>query len=464
MAFSRANPSPRYRQLLELYARMHKEGERRLGIPPERTFPGSSLAPHITRVKQLIEATGAKTVLDYGSGKGTQYRPQKIVVDGQHVADGIAEYWDVEVECYDPGYGPYSALPQGKFDAVVSTDVLEHCPEDDLSWILDEIIGYARRVVYLNVACFPARKSLPNGENAHITVRSPDWWEEKIRARIAQRPDLKWELHAAEIANGSVKESVRGSERTPADGAVADYLTTIELEGRTARFYTPNDMTRWRARSLYDKEPITIEWLRAMPKGSVLADVGANVGMYTVFAALAREARVFAFEPESENYALLNRNIGLNGLDTKVVAFCAALAERATLDRLYLSSVMPGGSCHSFGREVGFDLQARTAAFTQGSIAFRFDDLVEAGHIAEPDFVKIDVDGFEHSVVRGMERTLRRGKVRSMIVELNPALGEHLEMRSFLEGLGFRWDAAQVASATRTSGTFKGVGEHVFRR
>jgi hypothetical protein len=213
MPFSRANPSPRYREMTALYCRMHAEGETRLGIAPEQTFPGSSLLPHVQRIKRLIKATGATTVLDYGAGKGMQYRPQKIMVDGQHVADGVAEYWDVdEVRCYDPGYPAHRELPQEKFDGVISTDVLEHCPEEDLAWILDEILGFATRFVFLNVACFPARKSLPNGENAHITVRPPQWWRETLAARADGYPGLLWELHAAHAGGGVLMESLFRSD------------------------------------------------------------------------------------------------------------------------------------------------------------------------------------------------------------------------------------------------------------
>ena len=458
MAFSRDNPSPRYRELAALYARMHLEGETRLGIPAAHTFPGSSLAPHIERIKAMIEATNSKTILDYGAGKGLQYRPQKIIVGGRHVADGVAEYWDAEVSCYDPGHAPYSALPKGVFDGVISTDVLEHCPEQDLPWILDEILGYARKFVYLNVACFPARKSLPNGENAHVTIRSPDWWAGLVRARAASRPQLLWQLHAAYDAGGSLAETMF------TNAAQSAAVTEVLVEGRPARFHTPNDMTRWRAQTLYTKEPVTIEWLRSLPENAVLADVGANVGMYSVFAALARRARVIAFEPESENYAVLNHNLRLNALGDQVLAFCAGLSDRGGIMRLYLSQAQAGGSCHSLGEEVGFDLRPRPAAFAQGSIALRFDDLVEAGEVPAPQYVKIDVDGLEHKVIRGMERALRAGAVRSLLVELNPSLAPHLEIRAFLESLGFAWDAKQVAAATRTSGPFSGVAEHVFNR
>ena len=207
-SYSRGHPSPRYRELLALYARMHVEGETTLGIPPEQTFPGSSLGPHVARIRSWIERTGARTILDYGAGKGLQYRPQRVVVDGRHVADGIAEYWDVdEVRCFDPGYAPHNALPEGKFDGVICTDVLEHCPEEDLPWILAEIFGYATAFVYLNVACFPARKTLPNGENAHITLRSPQWWRDQVAAHAS----VPWDLHAAFQQDGKVLAHVFGS-------------------------------------------------------------------------------------------------------------------------------------------------------------------------------------------------------------------------------------------------------------
>ena len=440
---------------------MHAEGETRLGIPPEKTFPGKSLDRHIVRIKRLVDATGAKSLLDYGAGKGFQYRPKKVVVDGKHVADSIAEYWDVdEVRCYDPGYPPHQALPGETFDGVVCTDVLEHVPEEDVPWVLDELFAHAKTFVYVNVACFPAQKSLPNGENAHVTLRSPQWWSKAVSDCASARPAVRWELHAAYRDGERIVEAL-----FPAAGAGGSaQVTTVELEGRQARFQTPNEMTRWRAQTLYTKEPVTIEWLRAMPMGADLLDVGANVGMYSVFAALARGAKVLAFEPESENYALLNENIRLNHLGERVIAVCAGLSDHAGLERLYLSQPGAGASCHSLGAEVGFRLEPRKAAFVQGSLALRFDDLVEQGHAVVPGYVKIDVDGFEHKVVRGMEKTLTDRRVASLIVELNPALAEHRELRSYLQSLGFTCDAAQVASATRKSGPFEGVAEHVFRR
>jgi hypothetical protein len=79
-----------------------------------------------------------------------------------------------EIACYDPCYEPDRKLPVGKFRGMIPTDALEHCPEQDMPWIVHNIIGYATGVAFAKVACYPARKRLPNGENAHCTVKLVD--------------------------------------------------------------------------------------------------------------------------------------------------------------------------------------------------------------------------------------------------------------------------------------------------
>lgn len=195
MNFSRNNPSPRYLVLQEQYRAMHEKGESFLGIPADETFPGASLAPQAARIKRLVDLTEAVTILDYGSGKGKQYFPHQIKDGSGGERPSIADYWDVEpVVCYDPCYPPFSTLPVGKFDGVISTDVLEHCPDEDIPWIIGEIFGYAKRFVFANVACYPARKRLPNGENAHCTIKPVAWWSEVFERAARAHPGIVWEV------------------------------------------------------------------------------------------------------------------------------------------------------------------------------------------------------------------------------------------------------------------------------
>jgi len=197
MSYSRSNPSARYSELQKLYRTMHETGEVHLGIPPEKTFSGTSLALHAARIKRLSEMTGARTILDYGSGKGAQYGPCVTKDDAGHEWPGVLDYWDVDdVVCYDPGYPPFSKFPVGKFDGVICTDVLEHCPEEDIPWIVEEIFGFAERFVFANAACYPALKRLPTGENAHCTIKPVDWWRELIEGIAARHVGLVWEVWA----------------------------------------------------------------------------------------------------------------------------------------------------------------------------------------------------------------------------------------------------------------------------
>lgn len=195
MKYSRENPSARYLELIELYRAMHERGEVFLGIPPAETFPGKSLLPQVGRIKRLVEQSGALTILDYGSGKGRQYDPGPVRDGSGQEWAGIVDFWDIdELVCYDPCYAPYSKLPEGTFDGVISTDVLEHCPEEDVPWIIEEIFGYAERFVFANVACYPASKRLPNGENAHCTVKPIEWWSAIIEVAASRKPGMIWEV------------------------------------------------------------------------------------------------------------------------------------------------------------------------------------------------------------------------------------------------------------------------------
>jgi len=226
VAYTRASPSPRYRALLEQYRHIHEHGEPHLGIAPEDTFPGESLPLQAGHIRRLIGMTGAATILDYGSGKGLQYRAQGIT-DGSGGVEieypDVRSYWGVdEVHCYDPAYTPYAQLPQEQFDGVICTDVLEHCPEEDMPWIVAELFSYARLFVFANVACFPALKRLPDGQNAHCTVRPPTWWRELVRRCAASHPGIGYEFRLAylkRVAGEQMRmESVLSSEVTDESG------------------------------------------------------------------------------------------------------------------------------------------------------------------------------------------------------------------------------------------------------
>ena len=88
----------------------------------------------------------------------------------------------------------------------------------------------------------------------------------------------------------------------------------VETQNGKLVFYCLGDLALWRARTLFSKEPETIEWIDGFKDGDVFWDVGANIGVYSLYASIGRRIEVLAFEPSASNYLLLNRNIEYNHL------------------------------------------------------------------------------------------------------------------------------------------------------
>ncbi len=236
-------------------------------------------------------------------------------------------------------------------------------------------------------------------------------------------------------------------------------IGVISAETGDMSFYMASRMVAWRFQTLFTKEPETITWISGFAPGGTMIDVGANVGVYSIWAAMHRNMRVFAFEPEAQNYAVLNKNIDLNNLDHQVVAYPCAVIDSSGLSVLNLGDQRIGGSLNSYGEEVDENLQPRQPLFRQGSVATTLDSLVGDGALPVPDHIKIDVDGFEHKVVAGARHVLAEAKVQSVMMELNNQIESHRELTHIMRGLGF--DLPSEASARLKQ---KGGGNCLFRR
>jgi len=219
--------------------------------------------------------------------------------------------------------------------------------------------------------------------------------------------------------------------------SVAVHTQAMHGQSKRIAYECPSLVTLWRAESLYDKEPDTIQWLDGMAPGEVLYDVGANVGMYTIYAGM-RGMDVYAFEPEAQNFALLNRNIRRNQLQNTVSAYALAIGASETLNYLYLSSEDVGGANNTFGKEVDFNHAKMTSKFRQGAFSLSLDDLWQRFGLPIPHHIKIDVDGLEAEILQAAERTLQLPSLKSILVELNEQIPVDAEVLSKMDRLGFR--------------------------
>ena len=123
-------------------------------------------------VVPFIEQYRPRELIDFGCGKGA-------------LIAAIKQQWpDISVAGYDPGNPDFDQLPDRPYDAVISTDAIEHIEPQHLDQTLALIGRTMARCGFFRIACHPAKKNLPDGRNAHLIVQQPEWWRERILATM----------------------------------------------------------------------------------------------------------------------------------------------------------------------------------------------------------------------------------------------------------------------------------------
>ncbi len=215
-------------------------------------------------------------------------------------------------------------------------------------------------------------------------------------------------------------------------------IVTVRTSRGVMRFWCPSSTSAKYAINFMRYEPDTRAWIEAQVKpGEHLWDVGANIGAYTLYATLQAGVTATAFEPVAGTYAALIKNISLNPAAEATVALPIALSDTNALSPFYLRNLEIGGAMHALGQPETFDGRFEPAA-VQHVVSLRGDDLVTQYGARPPDHIKLDVDGHELRVLKGMSAILP--KVRTLWIEMEDAAeasGENARIESYLESLGF---------------------------
>src|SRR5262245_30821132 len=231
------------------------------------------------------------------------------------------------------------------------------------------------------------------------------------------------------------------------DGMIVD----TKIHDGVIRFFAPSPQLIFRAQSALTKETDTIAWIDGFEADGTFWDIGANVGVYSLYAAMRRRARVLAFEPSAANFYALSRNIDLNRLSEDVTGYCLAFAEQSRLGILNLASHSVGAALNQFGRpgdKSRYWSQATPSA-THGTIGFAIDDFIDHFSPPFPTYLKIDVDGIELSILEGARRTLSDPRLQSMMIELDVDSSEvRCRALRLLEEAGFRLAAVGEPQGT----------------
>ena len=185
------------------------------------------------------------------------------------------------------------------------------------------------------------------------------------------------------------------------------------------KIYTPNSINYFRAESFSTKEPETLEWIDEYGKGNIFYDIGANVGLYSLYFSKKHLLHSYAFEPSVFNLECLARNINLNGLQDMITIMPFALSEKTFESKFYLSSVEMGSAHSTFGKKIGHDGLILNSKFEYLCASFTLDFLINNLIIQPPGLIKIDVDGIEDLVLQGGQSTLTSPDLTSILVEVN---------------------------------------------
>jgi FkbM family methyltransferase len=212
--------------------------------------------------------------------------------------------------------------------------------------------------------------------------------------------------------------------------------------GEDLCFNVSNDLEKYRVESALNKEAETIAWIDGWDLNdneTVFYDIGANIGIYSLYAAFMYPVlSVFSFEPTSNNYTSLQQNVWLNEF-SNIFSFNLALAKNSGITNLYFSDLRKGNS----GAQINHALNEKGEEYdvqrVEKVLAVSLDRLVFEYNFPVPSYVKIDVDGHEPEILDSMLKTLAEPGMKSILVEFNND-NEFLDWSRRLEEFGFRRD------------------------
>jgi FkbM family methyltransferase len=173
------------------------------------------------------------------------------------------------------------------------------------------------------------------------------------------------------------------------------------------------EMEKYRAETFWTKEPETIEWIKSFKGHSLFYDIGANIGIYSLFAyKIHQNLGVVAFEPMEANFNALMRNIRKNRFKTfeglPILAFSAW--------PWAVGIKKKNGYFNSFGKNAG---DSGGQISKKGEKIFIISIDWFCNFFSPPNYIKIDIDGQEWKVVQGMKKTLKNPELKSVLIEIN---------------------------------------------
>lgn len=230
-----------------------------------------------------------------------------------------------------------------------------------------------------------------------------------------------------------------------------------------------NDVLLFRAKTFSSKEPETLAWIASLKENSLFIDVGANIGIYSIPAAMFHGQEVIAIEPEPSNYSILNANIQLNKIDkAKIRAAQLAISTKhdSQIVELFLAGNIPGASGHQIANNQDTLLNTLQTKRPSAYAYCRSLKSIIQNHRkpGQEINIKVDVDGIEADVCESLFEDNLLNSISSLQIELGPHLiKEHRILIDKLGKKGFTFDPAKTERSRRKTGANQNYADFVFK-
>lgn len=178
-----------------------------------------------------------------------------------------------------------------------------------------------------------------------------------------------------------------------------DPWTSVQFQDYKLRFKSGHGRLRWRALTLSTEEPLMVDWISKFEEHDVFLDIGANVGTYSIPAALLAK-RIYAVELDPANCYLLKENIIENKVNDKVIIFPFPAAGSIGMLDIYYRDRALGDALQSLGRPQILQT-LKPFPYVLQQLCFPLDHIFNLFALERPNKIKIDVDGNEEAVVNG---------------------------------------------------------------
>ena len=198
-----------------------------------------------------------------------------------------------------------------------------------------------------------------------------------------------------------------------------------KINKKNIKFYIPTEIAHSRVQSILAKEPETIDWINNFKDNKIFWDIGANIGIYSIYTVSKfKNINVIAFEPSTSNTRTLSRNISINNFENKIKIFPIALCDKPNIfSKFSENKFYEGWSGSTFDNNIDADgrkLLKKNIKNNYQILGTTINELLSKKVLKIPNYIKIDVDGIEHLILKGAKNFLKNRRIKEILIEMNP--------------------------------------------